>query len=159
MKNSQVESVPIAEANTGNETTYLNFLALKNVQSASVNEQTLKMWHHIYVWVEKHGYADTADSPEFVRYVQDWRNIKCSTIAAHLGKMAEAGLLTRHKLKRKLSNDVREELLNPVLGIFSGTGLPTALVRYSLPGMDCSLEFKAAARKAEIIANTWTVAQ
>ncbi len=135
--------------------TYLEFIALPSVQSESVKEPTLKMWHHIYIWVEKHGYADTADTPDFVRHVQEWRKVSLSTISAHLANMAKAGLLKRHILKRKLSSEAREELLNPVLGMFSGTSLPTTLVRYTLPDADCPLEFKAAARKAEVIAKTW----
>ena len=68
--------------------TFLEFIALQSVQSESVKESTLKMWHHIYIWVEKHGYADTADTPDFVRHVQEWRKVSLSTISAHLANMA-----------------------------------------------------------------------
>lgn len=135
---------------------YLEFLALPSAQNANVKEPTLKMWHHIYCWVEKHGYADTADSPNFVNYVQEMRKVSPSTIGTYLSNMAKAGLLKRNTLKRKLSNEAREELLSPVLGMFAGTSLPTTLVRYTLPDAECSLEFKAVARKAEVIASTWS---
>lgn len=137
-------------------TSYVEFLVLPETQSANVQEATLKMWHRIYSWIEVHGYADTADSPDFVHYVQEWRKVGVTTIGVHLGRMAALGLLKRHMLKRKLSTQAREELLNPVLGMFSGANLPTTLSRYTLPGKACPLEFKAAARKAARIESTWT---
>lgn len=137
---------------------YLDFIALPSIQSVSVKEPTLKMWHHIFMWVEKHGYADTADSPEFIGYVQGWRKVSPATIGSHLAKMAAAGLLKRHVLRRKLSSEAKEDLLNPILGMFAGTSLPTTLVRYTLPNVVCPLELKAAVRKAEKIDRFWSAA-
>jgi len=137
---------------------YLDFVALPSLQGVSVKEPTLKMWHHIFMWVEKYGYADTADSPEFVGYVQGWRKVSPATIGSHLAKMAAAGLLKRHVLRRKLSSEAKDELLNPILGMFAGTSLPTTLVRYTLPNVACPLEFKVAVRKAEKITQFWSAA-
>ena len=137
---------------------YLDFIALPSIQGVSVKEPTLKMWHHIFMWVEKYGYADTADSPEFIGYVQGWRKVSPATIGSHLAKMAGAGLLKRHVLRRKLPAEAKDELLNPILGMFAGTSLPTMLVRYTLPNVACPLELKAAVRKAEKIDRFWSAA-
>lgn len=72
--------------------------------------------------------------------------------------MAAAGLLKRHVLRRKLSSEAKEDLLNPILGMFAGTSLPTTLVRYTLPNVVCPLELKAAVRKAEKIDRFWSAA-
>lgn len=136
--------------------TYLEFLALPAVKKVHPVEATQRIWHHIYVWVLEHGYADTADSPDFVHYVKAFRGVNIETIASHLARMANADLLKRHVLKRKLSADAKEELLNPVTTMFTGSSLPTMLIRYTLPGVSCPLEFKSAERQATRIHNSWS---
>ena len=136
--------------------TYLEFLALPAVQKANSVEATQRMWYHIYVWVQEHGYADTADSPDFVQYVKTFRSVNVETIASHLARMANADLLKRNVLKRKLSAEAKEELLNPIATMFTGSSLPTMLIRYTLPGVSCPLEFKSAERQATRIHNSWS---
>jgi hypothetical protein len=48
---------------------YADFLKLIERTNTEATEATLLLWHHIYAWVVEHGYADTADSPEFVKLV------------------------------------------------------------------------------------------
>lgn len=128
---------------------YIEFIALTPVREVAVQEATLKLWHHIYCWVSLHNYADTADTPEFVRYVKSFRIIEASTINTHLGRMARIGLLKRHTLKRRLSTEIKETLANPILAMFSGSTLPTTFTRYTLPNTKCPLGLQSAARKME----------
>ena len=130
-------------------TEYLKFLALPALKGKTIAEPTLRLWHCIYGWVEAKGYADTADTPEFVQHIQAFRKIGTPTIAGHLAKMADAGLLKRHNLKRQLSAESRDVLLNGIGSMFSGAALPTTFSRYTLPGQICPKEFKGAHRKAE----------
>lgn len=135
--------------------TYLDFLALPAVQKAHPVEATQRMWHHIYVWVQEHGYADTADSPAFVQYVKAFRSVNIETIASHLSRMANADLLKRHVLKRKLTTEAKEALLNPIATMFTGSNMPTMLIRYTLPGVPCPLDFKSAALQAARVRDSW----
>lgn len=132
--------------------TYAEFLELATRANAEPAESTLRLWHHIYMWISEHGYADTADSPEFVKYVQSFRRLGVPTIGKHLRSMSDAGLLSRYFLRRRLSAEAREELLNPVTNMFFGGGnLPSSFARYSLPGQPCSREFRSAVRSLERI--------
>lgn len=134
--------------------TYTEFLKLVEHMNIEATEGTLLLWHHIYAWIAEHGYADTADSPEFVKYVQSFRHIGARTIGRHLRSMSEADLLSRHILRRRLSQEAKEELLNPVVNIFfGGRSLPSSFARYSLAGKPCSREFKSALRSLESIEN------
>jgi hypothetical protein len=63
-------------------------------QHAKLRQQTVEAWHHMYSYVEKHGYADTADDEEFVSYVHERKSLNPASIAAHLRKMADQGLIT-----------------------------------------------------------------
>ena len=132
--------------------TYNEFLKLSELVKVEVRESTLQLWHQIYIWVLNNGYADTADSPEFVSHIQSFRRIEIKTIGRHLRLMSEIGLLTQHSLRRKLSQEAKDELLNPLLGMFfGGSSLPSAFTRYVLPGTPCPSEFKAAQRSLENI--------
>ena len=132
--------------------TYIEFLKIVEPTDAKVAENTLILWYRIYIWVVEHGYADTADSPEFVKYIQSFRQIGVQTIGKHLKNMADLGLLSRHTLRRRLSKDAKEELLNPIVNMFfGGKNLPSSFVRYSLAGEPCSRDFKSAQRYIENI--------
>ena len=126
-------------------TTYPDFLTLTKLAKAS--ESTLRLWHHMYLWVEEKGYADTADTPEFLKYVCSFRSLKVGAINAHLRRMSKSGLLSRHVLRRKLPSELKEELYNPFLSLMTGSELPpTSFVRYCLPRQKCSVELKAIER-------------
>ena len=132
--------------------TYNEFLKIPELAKVEVRESTLQLWHQIYIWVLANGYADTADSPEFVKHIQSFRKIEVKTIGRHLRIMSEIGLLAQHSLRRKLSQEAKEELLNPLVGLFfGGSSLPSAFTRYALPGRPCPREFKAAQRSLEKI--------
>ena len=133
---------------------YTDFIYI--AQDASVSEPTLRLWHHIYLWVEKHGYADTADTPEFVEYVCLFRNLTIGTINTHLRRMWENGLLSRNVLRRKLPPDILDVHLSPFALLLGAGGLPSSFVRYSLPGQKCSLEFKSVARSEEKMRSRFT---
>lgn len=131
---------------------YAEFLELECLRGLSTTEATLRLWHHMYSWVVEKKYADTADSPEFVEYVCQLRNLSVQTINTHLRRMAEAGLLSRHVLRRKLPPNARDELLNPITNMFfGGKALPSTFARYCINGAECSLEFKSAARSLESV--------
>lgn len=138
-----------------NKISFSDFTALPAARAANVTEASLRLWHHIYVWAQEFGYVDLADTPQFIRYVQDLRKLSQATISRHLVAMAQAGLLKRHVLKRRLPAEARDELLDPVLGMFAGASLPTTFARFTLPGVECPREFKAAAQRAEKISKTW----
>lgn len=112
------------------------------------SEATLRLWHHIFYYVLRNDYADTADSPEFVKYVQDFRAISVSTINSHLRKMSEAKLLKACHMRRKLDQGTKELILNP-MAFWAYTDLPTGFKRYCLPDSPCSGEFKSAERARE----------
>lgn len=129
---------------------YLQFVGLVEATTPTTSShQSLRYWHAIYSWILVHGYADTADSPEFVAHMAGIRKTTVGTLAAHLRRMAQAGLLARHFLKRQLSEETKDDLANPILTIFRGgaNALPTSFYRYCLPGAECPLEFKSADRK------------
>jgi hypothetical protein len=48
---------------------YTDFVKIVKQPNEATTERTLRLWHHIYTWICEHGYADTADSPEFVKHV------------------------------------------------------------------------------------------
>lgn len=126
---------------------YPTFLKHVANSGGTASEATLRLWHHIYKWVLLHEYADTADTPEFVKYVQEFRNLSVPTINSHLKKMSSAGLLARHTLRRKLPKELREGFFNPVINMFfGGDDLPSTFVRYCKPSAVCSCEFKSAER-------------
>ena len=132
--------------------TYIQFLELVGHKEIAVAEATLRLWHHVYLWVLEHEYADTADSPEFVKYIRNFRLIGEPTIGRHLRSMSSAGILKRHTLRRKLSTEAKEELLNPIINTFyGGINLPSTFARYCLPGKPCSREFKSATRSLQRI--------
>ena len=129
-------------------TNYPDFIELAKLSKA--NESTLRLWHHIYLWVEEKGYADTADTHEFVKYVCAFIPLKVGAIKSHVRRMSQAGILSRHVLRRKLPSELREELYNPIMSLISGSELPpSSFVRYCLPGQKCSLELKAILRNEE----------
>lgn len=131
---------------------YVEFLKLVDGNNAKASEQTLHYWHTIYIWVLDYGYADTADTPEFVQYMNAFRNTSLATLNTHLRRMSEAGLLKCYVLKRKLSSEAREEFFNPVLNMFvANKALPSSFNRYCLPNQQCSREFKSASRFSEEI--------
>ena len=133
---------------------YSEFLQQHSKSSQNVSEPTLRLWHHIYEWVLKSEYADTADSPDFVKYVQSFRNVSVQTISSHLRKMSQSGLLSRHVLRRKLPAELKEEFFNPVINMFfGGDDLPSTFVRYCKPGLPCPREFKSAERVLSKIEN------
>lgn len=132
--------------------TYAEFLDLVNCQNVNAAESTIRLWHHVYLWVVQHEYADTADSPEFVKYVREFRSLSVPTIGKHLRSMSNAGLLARHTLRRRLSHEAKDELLNPITNMFfGGSTLPSSFARYCLPGKFCSREFKSASRSLQRI--------
>lgn len=130
---------------------YLAFFKLvEEVKAEGVTEKTLQLWYVIYQWVVENGYADTADTPEFVSHVQSHRAISTKTINMHLARMAQYGLLKSYTLKRNLPKELRDELWHPFALFFSATStLPTTFKRYSIPGKPCSGEFKALTRLIE----------
>lgn len=132
---------------------YADFLQ-KIADTGNKSEKTLRLWHHIYVWISEKGYADTADSPEFIDYVTGFRKIGVSSIGKHLKCMSDAGIISRHTLRRRLPKDIREDLLNPVVTLFlGGNNLPSTFVRYSLPGQSCPRDFKSIERSITSINN------
>jgi hypothetical protein len=126
---------------------YIEFLQLLKNKPKVPTEKTLRLWHVAYKWILLHGYADTADSPDFVKHMNTFRSCSTSTLSAHLRRMSGLGLLKRNMLKRTLPVEVREELSlgNPFLFLPGLESLPTTLVRYCLPSQKCSLEFKSLA--------------
>mgnify|MGYP005815166893 CR=1 FL=1 len=131
---------------------YATFLKLVEDRNKKASESTLRLWYHIYMWVSERGYADTADSPEFVEHVQLFRRIGIATIGRHLRSMSEGGLLSRHNLRRQLSIEVKQDLLNPLNIFFGGSSsLPSSFARYTLVGQPCPLEFKSASRTVKKI--------
>jgi hypothetical protein len=48
---------------------------------SGVTEETIKLWFQIYLWIVDKGYADIADTPEFVERIQAFRNITVPTIS------------------------------------------------------------------------------
>ncbi len=126
---------------------YQEFVKLLENSGANATESTIRLWHQIYSWVLNNGYADTADSPDFVKYIQNFRKIGIPTIGKHLRLMSEAKLLSKHTMRRKLPQELKDDLLNPILNTFmGGINLPSSFVRYSLYGKPCSKEFKSAER-------------
>jgi hypothetical protein len=131
---------------------YADFLELPGNKNSLASENTLRLWHHLYLWVLRHEYADTADSPEFINYVVEFRKLSVATIGKHLRSMSTAGLLKQHTLRRRLSGEAKEELLNPITNMFfGGSTLPSSFSRYCLPGKPCSKEFKSAQRSLQRI--------
>lgn len=132
--------------------TYAEFLDLTKRQELSATESTMRLWHHIYSWVIQIEYVDTADTPEFVDYVREFRALSVPTIGKHLRSMSDAGLLARHTLRRRLPTEVKDELLNSITNMFfGGSILPSSFARYCLPGKPCPREFKSAVRSLQRI--------
>ncbi|WP_156516873.1 hypothetical protein [Delftia sp. GW456-R20] len=124
----------------------LEFIRILDAGNENVSDKTADLWFHILQWVKKMGYADTADTPAFVEYVQDFRNVEIATIARHLARLADAGFLDGHFVRRKLPKMVREELESSISAMIFGHGpstLPASFKRYTLPGASCPLELSA----------------
>lgn len=127
----------------------LEFVQRLDAGPLRVSDATADLWYHLLSWVDTHGYADTADSPDFVKYVQDFRTVGVPTINKHLSRMAAAKFLQGHRLARRLSPESREDMSSPVHNIIFGTGLaslPTSFKRYTLPGAPCPKVFRALER-------------
>lgn len=125
----------------------LEFIRALDAGSIEVGDKTADLWFHILSWVRAKGYADTADTPEFVSHVQAFRQIGVPTVARHLSRMAEAGFLQAHTLRRRLSPEAKDVLNTSLHGMVFGGGsssLPSSFVRYTLPGAACPREFKTA---------------
>lgn len=125
----------------------LEFIRKLDSGSEIVTDKTAELWFHIFGWVEARGYADTADSPDFIKHVQSFRHVTVATIGRHLARMADAGLLRAHALRRQLPPEVKEEVASSLTGLIFGGGastLPTAFTRYTLPDSPCPREFKSA---------------
>ena len=130
----------------------LEFIRALDAGSVGVSDSTADLWYHILSWVQAHEYADTADGPEFIKHVQSFRRVGVSTINRHLGRMAEAGFLKAHSLRRQLSAGAKEEMSTSLHGILFGGGvsaLPTVFKRYTLPGATCPRIFKTFDRVQE----------
>ena len=124
----------------------LEFIRALDAGSTRVSDKTADLWFHILAWVQKQGYADTADTPEFIDYVRAFRRIEVATIGRHLSRMAEAGFLDEHSLKRGLSSEAKEVINTSLHGLLFGGGasaLATTMKRYTLPGAPCPRVFKA----------------
>lgn len=125
----------------------LEFVKALDAGSEVVSDKTADLWFHILEWVQQRGYADTADTPEFVKHVQAFRRIGVATIGKHLGRMADAGFLSAHNLRRELPKTVKEEVATSVSAMVFGGGtstLPTSFKRYTLPKVPCPLMLKSA---------------
>lgn len=122
---------------------YVDFLE-KIPGGHGLTENTLRLWFVMYQWVLLHGYADSADSPAFLEHVNKFRKSSTGTIATHLRQMANAGLLKRTALRRKLSQETKETLSVGALLFAPGAeSTPTSFVRYTLPGHSCPTEFNS----------------
>ncbi|GKS87488.1 hypothetical protein AVMA1855_25070 [Acidovorax sp. SUPP1855] len=125
----------------------LDFVRRLDAGSTSVSDKTADLWWHILDWVHRIGYADTVDMPEFVTHVQSFRPIEVATISRHLARLAEAGFLKAHVIRRHLTSEAKEELRSSISGLFYGNDastLPTSFKRYTLADVPCPLEFKTA---------------
>jgi hypothetical protein len=124
----------------------LEFIRKLDASSVQVSDSTADFWWHLLSWVSLHGYADTADSPEFVSYVQGFRSVTVATINRHLARMTKAGFLKAYEARRRLPVEVKEDLNQSISALAFGGGtsaLPTSFKRYALPGTECSQEFKS----------------
>ena len=125
----------------------LEFIRMLDAGTEEVSDQTADLWYHILGWVQTHRYADTADTPEFIQHVQAFRHLEPATIGRHLSRMAKAGFLRAHTVRRRLSQETREEVASSLTAMLFGgeaSTLPSSFKRYTLPGMPCPLEFKTA---------------
>lgn len=130
----------------------LEFVRRLDSGSVHVSDATADLWYHLLAWVQVKGYADTADSPDFVKYVQDFRAVSVATINKHLSRMVRAKFLQGHRVARRLSAESREDMSSPVHSLIFGSGLttlPTSFKRYTLPGVKCPLVFRSLERVAE----------
>lgn len=122
---------------------YVEFLK-KIPEGLVATEKTLKLWFIIYQWITAHGYADSADSPEFLQHVNAFRKCSTKTVASHLRRMSKAKLIKRNVFRRRLPAEAKEELSIASLLFAPGSeSIPTTFVRYCLPGQTCSTEFKS----------------
>lgn len=113
-------------------------------EGLGATEKTLRLWFVIYQWIVEHGYADSADSPAFLRHINAFRKCSTQTVATHLRRMSDAKLIKRNVLRRKLSGEAKEELsIGSLLFAPGAESIPTTFVRYCLPGQQCPTEFKS----------------
>lgn len=137
--------------NCGVPVNKLEFVRRLDSGSERVSDATADLWYHLLSWVVKKGYADTADSPDFVSYVQEFRAVGVATINKHLSRMAEAKFLQRHRVARRLPPEIREDMSSPIHTLIFGSdlaSLPTSFTRYTLPGVPCPTVFRSLERAA-----------
>lgn len=130
----------------------LEFIQKLDAGSERVSDSTADLWFHLLTWVVQQGYADTADTPAFIAYVQKFRRVGVPTIGRHLARMAGAGFLVSHELRRKLPELAKADLNEDVYATLFGGGvssMPTNFKRYTLPGVECPLELKSLDRLQE----------
>ena len=130
----------------------LEFIRKLDARSPNVNDSTAALWFHLLSWVVSLGYADTADSPDFLKHVQEFRQISVQTIGKHLGRMADAGFLQAHRVRRKLPTEVKADLNASLTSLIFGGGassMPTSFKRYTLPGVSCPMVFRSFDRAEE----------
>jgi hypothetical protein len=114
-------------------------------QQAKIRESTLRLWCHIYSYIEKQGFADTADDREFTDYVKVCKEISAPAIMAHLRRMANCGLLTGHPLA--ITGGRHEG----IFGAFFNAGPDaTRMLRYTLPGKEVPLRLKTKERSERL---------
>ncbi len=113
-------------------------------EGLGVTEKTLRLWFVIYQWIVENGYADSADSPEFLQHVNAFRKCSTQTVATHLRRMSDAKLIKRNVLRRKLPAEAKEALsIGSLLFAPGPESIPTTFVRYCLPEQTCPTEFKS----------------
>src|SRR3974377_279538 len=95
-------------------------------QQAKCRQGTVDLWFHMYSYIEKNGYADTADDEDFVRYVRQHKSLTTSSIAANLRKMADCGLIVGHRLRLLPGNRNQFDIF-PLMG----DTLPSHFIRYT----------------------------
>lgn len=108
-------------------------------QQAKCRQDTLELWLHMYTYIGNCGYADTADDDDFVRHVHQHKSLATASIASHLRKMADCGLIVGHKMRLVPGNRNQFDIFP-----FMGDTLPSHLIRYTLPGQKPPTHMKRA---------------
>ena len=105
----------------------------------SLSDTTLAMWCAIHAYVAEHGQTDRFDTT-LRKQLRATRGkwIAESTMQRHLKRLTDAGLLQAHPLL------VKPNVFGKLLGGFSllaSSGPPPGMfIRYTLPGMEPTLE-------------------